>query len=941
MKLLKAIGALLLLGILLAGVPLALLTWGSPGALLQVDWGSALRRPDDGTIMLGLLSVAGWLAWLVLAATTVSELVATLSRGMVVPRLPGTGWLRPAVGALVAAALAPVLSAHLAASDAPHLGILDPVPAAAQQEAPPAAGSATGPRDEVADEARGPSYTVQRGDELWSLAERLLGSGERWRDIVAVNPGMTVDTALAAGTQIALPPDAITSEIAAPGVGADSHETTEVVVVQPGDTLWDLADEHLDDPNRWPELHEANRDLIKDPDLLHIGWELVIEGSGALHGQEPEAEPPAAESPQTPAAAADEPDVSTVDLEATPVGDVAEDPTAAESGSREEATAPAPTLPASPPAQVATPTTTATPGFTSPAATPSGIPAPGLGQDVAPSADDVSDLLGPVGAVLAAGIFAGVAAKRRTQLLQRAVGRRILPVSSRLQQFWSSLGRRAADGEPSGDLDPTTVVLGWHLGDETDLHHSLEAARATSIHAAPQDASAAVAAMVTGLLCAPWSTSVEIVVVGSDEDWATSTDDPRVRSTSTLAEALVDLKRTCAGRRIAMGSSNLDALRTDPDLAPAWVPVVFLFSSPLADAAVVQVQDSLALGNVGVSVVAAVEAPEAVPASWSRIELDSTEHAHLMPGGTQFVPQLLSTPARRAVVDLFAAATRTETEPARWWVEDPLPPNVKVLPGTALHSDKDSAMPARSAAPIHPTLLLLGTVELEGATGPRPHRSVAAALESCTWLLTNPGSTPTKMLRDLGIAETTRRSNLSRLRGWLGFDEDSEPYFPDAYNGLLELHPEVTSDWERFQMMLAGGVNNASRPVLGEALRLVRGEPLSGMSFQWPWADSLRTDMISMVTDAAAVLADQCIAAEDFAMAEWAIAQGRLALADDEHLAVREIHLYAAQGQRARMDQAIRALTRSARAAGRDLSAASVQRIQDCLNLAVTSARAN
>jgi nucleoid-associated protein YgaU len=33
-------------------------------------------------------------------------------------------------------------------------------------------------------------YTVQKGDTLWGIAAKTLGSGRRWKDIVAVNPGL-------------------------------------------------------------------------------------------------------------------------------------------------------------------------------------------------------------------------------------------------------------------------------------------------------------------------------------------------------------------------------------------------------------------------------------------------------------------------------------------------------------------------------------------------------------------------------------------------------------------------------------------------------------------------------------------------------------------------------------------------------------------------------
>jgi len=38
--------------------------------------------------------------------------------------------------------------------------------------------------------AGGSTYTIRKKDTLWSIATRYLGSGKRWPEIVAVNPGL-------------------------------------------------------------------------------------------------------------------------------------------------------------------------------------------------------------------------------------------------------------------------------------------------------------------------------------------------------------------------------------------------------------------------------------------------------------------------------------------------------------------------------------------------------------------------------------------------------------------------------------------------------------------------------------------------------------------------------------------------------------------------------
>ncbi len=256
-------------------------------------------------------------------------------------------------------------------------------------------------------------------------------------------------------------------------------------------------------------------------------------------------------------------------------------------------------------------------------------------------------------------------------------------------------------------------------------------------------------------------------------------------------------------------------------------------------------------------------------------------------------------------------------------------------PDTAAESFKDGAMSVWPTRPENPTLLLLGPVELVGCSGERPSRAIGQCIEYCAWLLLHPGSPPTAMVRELLVAETTRRSNMSRLRTWLGSDPDNNPYLPDAYSGRITLAPPVTSDWERFQSLLAGGVNISSTPLLREALSLVRGKPLDGVAFQWPWTSQWLTDMTSMISDAATVLTDRYLTDKDFSGALWAIGQGQLATGDDETLAVRRIQVLAQTGERTEVDAAVMKLTRAARATNRDLSADSVRRVQHSLHLSM------
>jgi nucleoid-associated protein YgaU len=46
--------------------------------------------------------------------------------------------------------------------------------------------------------------------------------------------------------------------------------------VQAGDSLSKIAKRELGDANKWHAIYEANRDTIKNPDLIHPGQVLTL-----------------------------------------------------------------------------------------------------------------------------------------------------------------------------------------------------------------------------------------------------------------------------------------------------------------------------------------------------------------------------------------------------------------------------------------------------------------------------------------------------------------------------------------------------------------------------------------------------------------------------------------------------------------------------------------
>lgn len=365
--------------------------------------------------------------------------------------------------------------------------------------------------------------------------------------------------------------------------------------------------------------------------------------------------------------------------------------------------------------------------------------------------------------------------------------------------------------------------------------------------------------------------------------------------------------------------------------------------------------------------------PEAASDDWAVV-------AELLPAGLRLEPQLLRRAAVDAVVELIEATGSEETEPAPWWApevnghavprrrlgDESVEPSTRPQPAV---SDEESpplgtdppdnvtylgwrrrgwgeaaAEHQRTRATMqgqgergpgqvhHPTLRILGAVELDGAAGPVPPRADKQCLEYCGWLLEHPGSTARAMAAALAVAEGTRRSNMSRLRTWLGSTGDGEPYLPDAYSGRIALHPAVSSDWHRLQILTLGGVNRAGDDSLFAALELVRGAPLADAApGQWHWAEELRTDMISAVRDLGVELCRRALERNDLDLARWSAARALAAAPGDELLLVARIRTEHQAGNHAETERIALQLAGHARQLGVDLDPDTVRVLQQVM----------
>jgi hypothetical protein len=492
---------------------------------------------------------------------------------------------------------------------------------------------------------------------------------------------------------------------------------------------------------------------------------------------------------------------------------------------------------------------------------------------------------------------------------------------------------------------PTLVTLGRDADDRTVLA-DLESLRLLQLEDAPDAARTVLAALAVELSFSPWAEEMRLTLLGSDTRLPEALGTHGVEQTDDVDALLDRLERRAAEQRRHEPDAVLGHHRLDPDLAEPWTPEIVLVDHPLTEGQTDRLRTlvsdqpyvttaAVVVGNVGAPWrLTPGPSPEAAP-------------ARLEPAGLDLIPQALTATEAEGVLELVAATGRTDTTPAPWWrvpVEpDPPPDNVtyrgKRFGGWSAETrgEGDEVTAIRAAASLaadarvdHPTLLVLGPVELLGATGSPPSRAAKQCLEYCGWLLEHPGRTARDMAAALAVAEGTRRSNMSRLRSWLGSDADGDAYLPDAYTGRIALHGAVSSDWQHVQILTGGGVNRASDDALRAALQLLRGAPLADAApGQWHWAEELRTDMISCLRDIGVELTGRALAAGDLGLARWAAARALVAAPGDELLLAARIRTEHRAGNAAETERLTLQLAGQARRLGVDLDPATVALLQE------------
>jgi nucleoid-associated protein YgaU/DNA-binding SARP family transcriptional activator len=257
---------------LLGGIPAILLIYFWPIDLPTLD---DLATPGEPIVIRTLLLATVWIGWGLFALAVTVELVATIRAGRSRVRLPFQRLAAYLITTITVAATAPIA--------APRALIPAAAIAATSAQTPDRTATAEPSEGETAKPYV--TYAVQPRDTLWTIAEKQLGDPMRYRDIIALNQGRTMNDGrsftqgewLEPGRILHLPADARKPDCARPR----THTVTS------GESLWAISKQHLGKGAHYKKIFKLNKGRpqpggarLTDPDVLEPGWRLVLPKHG-------------------------------------------------------------------------------------------------------------------------------------------------------------------------------------------------------------------------------------------------------------------------------------------------------------------------------------------------------------------------------------------------------------------------------------------------------------------------------------------------------------------------------------------------------------------------------------------------------------------------------------------------------------------------------------
>jgi hypothetical protein len=906
--------AIVALAVLAVGVPAALITlFGLP--IPHHLAMSAVTQRLDLTAILKILAVVLWLAWLQLLWCVIAEVRAAVRNAGMPSRVPLAGGTQAIVHRLVTAALLLFTATAAITPALLHSGSARPAPAAVP----------------VTRQAQAPSQRAETSPAAEASAGR--------------------------------------------------HRAEKIYVVQPPvgryhESLWEIAQNHLGNGRRYPEIYELNKDHVQ-PDGSKLTIASLIRPGWVLHMPH-DAHGPGIETVTPAAARAMERGERPADVR--------------HEHGRRAGNQGRPAEPAAAPA--------GRPGHVQrPAARPAGAASQPAGPDLSYPADLAAATL------LAAGLLTALGQRRREQLWQRAFGRRVAAPQAAAAIAEAAI-RLAASDESASLLDAGLRQLGSALASQDTQPPHVYAARLTdeylevSIATADQNppwpwtaadagrmwrlpltaaaglepgrasaaapfpglvsigtdqagrvlvdleaangliavdgpaqlVRAALAAMAMELATNRWSDQMEITLVGFGTELALIAPG-RVQAVSSLADVLPSLEARATEAAAAAAAAGTDWVLTGRmrGLHPGpWAPHYLIMAEPPAGPELDRLRALAASGyRTGAGYLIAGDLPGA---TWTWVV---TEDGRLRAGplGFDVRAQLLPPEQYAAVVELFRSATDPGGPPVG---QPPLnaAPAEQLVPGARM--------------PVE--VCLLGPVSVQAPGLIEPERE-ALATEIVVYLAAHPAGVHLNVLTGAvwprGVTPEVRDAALARVRDWLGYDAAGQPQLAADANGRLRLGPQVRIDWQVFRALVAHARQESSQGghveagYLERALREVRGHLLDGRDqrrYAWLATDDLEYEVTALVADAAHRLSGLRRGADP--VAAMAAARAGLLLATGDEMLWRDLLLAAdATGDPATLPEVVDEI--SSRAAAGDVVPAMAPETESLIDELLPSWRAS
>ncbi|MGF1645854.1 MAG: BTAD domain-containing putative transcriptional regulator [Kineosporiaceae bacterium] len=820
---LRAFAAAVLLVALVVAVPAALVTWaGPPPVPTALPDRDSLTRPVDVDVLLGVLALVVWLAWLQFVVSVAVEAAAAVRGGVLAPSLPLAGPSQRLARSLIAALL---LSSALAAqASSASAAVLD-----ALAEPPGPAGASVTAAVESGTAAPGPAAT-------------------------AAPP--SADAGSTAGQAPAHP------------LAGLRVYTVQAPEGRYHDNLWDIAERCLGDGRRYQEIYDLNAGR-EQPDgrrlelarLIHPGWQLVMPEDAVGVDRLPVAPaeapaPPLPDHPEPPGDPGPGPDPGVGSGGTGPAGggqdswfqSFADDPAGAATAAVTD-----------PPAGWL--------GGGLLAAAVAGLVAAGRrgrGGQPAPEAAVATE----IALRLAADEHRSALVDRALRLLAHrcAESRREVPgaFAAIIDDDGIELRLSPADTSPPAPWEPADEGRAWRLAasalprrplpDASPLPYLVGIGRDTGARDVLLNLAAAggvvaltgsaavtrevAAAVAVQLAVHPWCDAARVVATVLPAAAGPASGD-RLRSAADLGEAVGD-----------GGPGHPEDVLTGRPGIPAEDLPLALVEAPAAPA---DQRALVALADRGEQV-AGVLALGPVPGARWELAVDDAGNLAAPLLGLEVQANRLTDDQATAVETLLAAARRgadREGDPAGATGRPPVPP---ARPGT-----DDAAWPA---APARVGLLGPVAVRAPGAVDPERRELLEDVV---VHLAAHPGGVHPAVLAAAvwprGVGDEVRDAAVARARDWLGTDESGCHRLSVTADGRLGLR-DVAVDLDVLHALLARSRSEsgtaAEAALLRRALRLVRGEvlhPRPAGRFTWLAAEPLERRTVGLVIDAAHRLA--------------------------------------------------------------------------------------